>query len=199
LRHRLSPNLEIIMTNPVRVAIRVAALLLPLLALLTIPASAQSYAVDRGSVLVGGSAGWSSADTGDDSSGRFTTLLLNPSALYFVAPGLAMGGDATLVRYGRDDNSSTSVGVGPTIAYYFGGGPRPVYPFLSANIHYARGGLGTDGAYSTWNYSASAGAVAMLADAVGINGSLYFRNDRDDVDNWHNTVGLAFGISAFVF
>jgi hypothetical protein len=39
----------------------------------------------------------------------------------------------------------------------------------------------------------------MLADAVGINGSLYFRNDRDDVDNWHNTVGLAFGISAFVF
>jgi hypothetical protein len=154
--------------------------------------------VDRGSLLVGGSAGWSSASTGGSDGSRFSTLMLNPSVLYFVAPGLALGGDATLVRYARDDNSSTSAGIGPAIAYYFGGARRPVYPFVSANVQYAHNSSLGD-SYSTWGYMGSAGAVAMLDDAVGINGSLYFRNDRDNLDEWHNTVGLAFGISAFVF
>jgi hypothetical protein len=186
-------------TNPLRAAARMATLALPLLALLPVSASAQSYAVDRGSVLVGGSASWTSADTGDSDGGRLSTLLLNPSVLYFVAPGLALGGDATLARYARDDYSSTSVGVGPAIAYYFGGSRRSLYPFLSANVHYARSGLGDGTSGSAWSYSGSAGAVAMLADAVGINGSLFYRNERDDLGDWRNTVGLAFGISAFVF
>lgn len=186
------------MTNPLRVPARIATLLLPLLALIPISAFAQSYAVDRGSVLVGGSAGWSSADTGDTSGDRLSTLALSPSVLYFVAPGLALGGDVTLVRYSRNDNSSTSASIGPAVAYYFGEGPRPVYPFVSANVHIGRSGFGGD-SYANWGYSASAGGIAMLADAVGVNGSLYYRNDRNDFGDWQNTVGLAFGISAFVF
>ena len=165
------------------------------LVLLAAPAGAQSYAVDRGSLLVGGSGGFSSTGTEQDEDDRTTQLSIRPSVEYFVAPGLSLGGELQYSRFSNGGDASTTFGVGPAMSYYFGGrSRRSVYPFVSVGGAYSRSG-GTTGL----GFDASVGALAMLADAVGVNGSLYYQNRFYEEFSDNNSFGLAVGISAFVF
>lgn len=167
---------------------------LTLALLLAAPAllGAQSYAIDRGSLLVGGSAGFtSSGSDGDDS--RLSQLLVNPQIQYFVTRGLAFGGEITVHRTSFDDSSGTYYGGGPSMMYFFGGDERPVYPYLSANLQLLR-----SGDENVFGYRAAGGAIVMLVDAVGVNGSLYYQAMEDDISS-SDTYGLALGIAAFVF
>ena len=118
---------------------------------------------------------------------------LDPSIHYFVARGLSVGGDLTIRRFRQGDTSSSSYGVGPGVMYFFGGSERPVYPYLSGTVRYYR-----SGDTNTIGYRAAGGALVMLADAVGLNGSLYFEQLDDDVSS-RDAFGLAFGIAAFLF
>lgn len=175
------------MRSPLRLALALA--LLPLAPTLV---EAQSYAIDKGSLMIGGTAGFSSTG-GDGSDDRFTQIFLNPSLQYFVTRGLAFGGDVTLQHFSQGDSESTTYGVGPAVSYFFGGNERPVYPYLSGSVQLLRGNGET-----SVGYSASAGAILMLMDAVGLDGSIYYHISEDD-DISRNTFGLAVGIAAFVF
>src|SRR5829696_7734300 len=93
--------------------------------------SAQSHALDQGSVILDGSAGLSSAGVGNGD--RLTTATLAPRVQYFARPGLAVGGRALLYYFSSDGESTTSVGAGPELSYYFGPGEQVLHPFVSAN------------------------------------------------------------------
>ena len=155
-------------------------------------AEAQTHAVDRGSLLIAGSAGFSSSGS-DGSDERTTQILLQPRLQYFIVPGLALGGQFLIRRISDDDDSSTTVGVGPEMSYYFGAATTKLaYPFLSAGLQIYEGD--TD----AFGFGGSAGLLIMLAEAVGLETALYYREmDYDDFGT--DVFGLSVGISAFIF
>ncbi|HET6232378.1 MAG TPA: outer membrane beta-barrel protein [Longimicrobiaceae bacterium] len=182
------------------------AVMLAAAALAALPMSsrAQAYAVDRGSYILQGSAGWSSSRFTTEIAGatvhqRSTDVVLTPAVQYFVRPGLALGGQVNVLHSASGGNSSTAYGIGPKATYYFGRGERTYYPYISAGATYVRetfshaNAVGGDG---------SAGAVFMLTRSVALDGSLYYRhlqNNGDDVKQRINNFGLGIGVTAFAF
>lgn len=158
---------------------------------------AQTYALDQSSLLLGGNASLTSTGTGD--SDRTSSFVLNPSAQYFIAPGLAVGGDVLLEYTSSDDFSTTRYGIGPTASYFFGSGERSYYPFLSGSVRAVHTNFDgpSDGA-TVMTYRGSGGILIMLSRSIGVTGELFYQmQDREEFEV--NTFGLAFGISAFVF
>ena len=180
----------------------------------SVPALAQpvparaGFPVQKGSVSLDGSANVSSSRVGDGD--RVTFVSVQPSALFFVADGLALGASASLSRSSFGDGlSATSYGVGPTAAYFFGGPGRTVYPFVSAGASVARSsfsgdpGLDSD-ATTLLGAEVSGGGVFMLSRTVGLSGEAYYQaqsatsGDFDDSVG-ANALGLRAGFVAFLF
>jgi len=182
--------------------------LMLVLAMLLVPAAvaAQEYPVDRGSMVLGGSVSWSSAggDLYEGGDGdRLNTLLLNPEIMYFIAPGLAIGGELYVQRASQGDADVTTIAVGPAISYYFGGPTSSVYPFLSAMVGYADMGAGGFDA-SGLAFGATGGAAFMLSNSVALTGGLTYQLQKLSVDEIDESVdgdtfALQFGIQAFLF
>jgi len=98
----------------------------------------RAYAVDKGSVIVGGSASFTSLG-GKELRGeeRTTVITLDPSFSYFVAPHVAIGAALNLVSISGQGESDTFVGIGPTVSYFFGNQDSKAYPFLSGSFVYS--------------------------------------------------------------
>ena len=74
-------------------------------------------------VVLGGSISWSSLGGElyeDSDEERYTSILLNPVALFFVAPGLAVDGDLYVENESQGNADATTIVVGPAVAYFFG-------------------------------------------------------------------------------
>jgi len=97
---------------------------------LPVTAAAQTHALDRGSFLVGGGASFTRAggEINGESVDPTTQLFFAPRLMYFLRPGLALGGEATVMRSKSDDGTATSYGIGPAVAYYFGASPTRARP-----------------------------------------------------------------------
>lgn len=131
-------------------------------------AAAQSYPIDRGSMVLGGTASFTSSggEAFENSSGdRSNVLLINPFGMYFVVPGLALGGQVLLRSY--SGSSSTTLGVGPSAAYYFGGPESRVYPYLSAAVAY-EWVTSVDPDRNRLLVGGAAGVALMLSQAVAV-------------------------------
>lgn len=200
------------MTTPRRC--RVILLVLAGLFLVPSIAQAQNYAVDKGSFLIGGDVNINGSGLLRSSGGRSLEIQLNPSAQYFVLPGLAVGGGLQLSHI---ENSSfyrsTSYGIGPNISYYFGRDETRVFPYVSAGVNLVRSS--TERTATThlesvevkWKNTAlaadlSGGLLFMLTRGVGLSGELFYNAKTfwgvgGGVDS--NRLGFRIGVSAFVF
>ena len=186
-------------------------------------AQAQSHPVDRGSWIVGGNASLISRSN-DADDGRTTSAFLSPRAQYFVRPGLALGGNVSFSYSSGDDLSTTGIGVGPTVSYYFGRDIRPVYPFVSASFSVIRLSIkfdfdvpeferppefdtNLDETTTSYIWDLSAGAVVMIAKNVGLTGAVFYQQQNVDRNNDllivgnldSNAFGLRFGVQVLVF
>ncbi len=185
--------------------VRRLALLAGLLAALPAAAAAQSYPTDRGSLLLGGGAGFSSSGSsvdGEEQGNRSTYLSLSPNVQYFVVPGLAVGGSLSVSRQSNGDASITSYGIGPEVSYYFGKGERSLYPFVSAGVRYFRNNGSDDFSTSSLGYGASTGAVFMFNRSVGLRTSLYYNANQFEVEDTeidNDQFGVGIGFTAFTF
>lgn len=168
--------------------------------------AAQGYATDRGSFILGGAASYTSqgGDLYENSDGdRVNTLTVNPYLLYFVSPGLGIGGEVALSRASQGDEDATTVGVGPTIAYYFGDAASRVRPFLQAGASYVS--LSSDFFdASGWGVGGGGGIAFMLSEAVALTleGVYEIQNisvDEFDEDVDGNEFRFQAGIAAFLF
>ena len=170
-------------------------------------ADAQEYALDRGSLQISGSASLTSTDndnSGDD--GRVTVASVLPGLHYFVAEGLGVGGDLIFsYTSSGDDFSTRSIGIGPSVSYYFGGSESRVHPYLSARAAIASMTFDSPGGElegSRRSGTVAGGILAMLSSSVGVTTELFyllekFESQGQEADS--NTFGLAVGIAAFVF
>lgn len=177
-----------------------------LLGLLILPgrATAQSHALDRGSLLVDGDASFVSTGV-DGSDTRSTNIVVRPGVKYFVVPRLAVGGDVRLGYSSSGEFKRTSVGIGPSIDYYLGPLDSRLHPFVSGTVFLATDRTASpagdlDGRHV--RLRGSAGLLFLFGAHAGLNGALFYESARDragDTTIRHNSFGLSLGISTFVF
>lgn len=179
-----------------------------LIAGLATPVAGQSFAIDQGSMVLDGSISFtnSGGDLYENANGdRSTEILLLPSLLYFVSPGLALGGELVVQRVSQGDFSATTLGVGPEVAYFFGDAESTVYPFVNASMSYVNtssSGNGIDA--SGVGFDAGGGAAFMLTGTVAITGQVAytFQNlsiDQTDESRSGNMFRIELGVAAFLF
>lgn len=165
-----------------------------LVVLFLIPtAPAQEYATDKGSLLLAGSFGLTSyGERGGE--GRSTLLSINPNISYFVIPGLALGADLGIFTFFEGGFSSTSLSVGPKLAYFFGGPTSTTRPFLASALTYGR----YSGSDSVLGADVSGGALFMLTRSVGITTEAFYQTFSYSDDDSSNSFGLRGGVTVFV-
>ncbi len=169
-------------------------------------ARAQTFAVDRGSWLIGGTAGWSSRAS-DGEEGRDVVVGVAPSVQRFIVPGLGLGLNLTVTRsHFAGSPAMTAYGAGPTATYYFGRGSRSFYPYVGGSVlltrvHVSESTPATDLSGTSTAYRPYAGILTMLGRQVGLDTRLYFERyfAGNEVLGNYSAYGLAVGVSAFVF
>lgn len=180
-------------------------------AIVSSPGQAQGSPIGKGSWIISGSAGANSQHIqGNDQT--VTTISLAPSALYFVSPGLAIGGSASVGYFNSSSNSSKSFGIGPSIRYYFGDQAAKTFPFVSATI--APTWTSTDPKNSSVSSTSghntlaegTVGVTHLLVPHVGITGEAYYDHLSFDADvgpihasQSSYSIGVRFGLTAFVY
>lgn len=158
------------------------------------------YAVDKGSFIIGGSASFSSFGgdiRGDD---RVSIISINPLLGYFVIPNLAIGGTFSYTSYSWDDESNSSFGLGPSVAYFIGDQNSKTYPFIGGSFIYTS----DDDDYTKTDFRFTGGAAFMIAKNVAVTGSVYYMMESLKYEGAEesisgNTFGIELGITAFVF
>ena len=114
-------------------------IVLAMVLILPTTAFAQAtFAIDKGSLGISGTAGFTS-QSGDlyewDDKG-ITTISLMPSIFYFVAPNIAIGADVTFQSVTQGDDKVSMIGLGPKIMYAFGNQASTSYPYINAGYSF---------------------------------------------------------------
>jgi hypothetical protein len=166
--------------------------------------------IDRGSMLVGGSASFVHTDgeSGDD----FTDLSIVPNVLFFIAPRVAIGGEFGVTHTRSSAFTSTSWLVGPAARLFFGSGAPKTLPFIGTAVlwHTSNGDIiGSFGTISSSGlmFDGGAGITQMLSKQVGLTGEAFVRHmsntfsqpSTPDNTSRATQFGVRFGFSAFLF
>ena len=162
----------------------------------------KGYAIDKGVMIVDGSAGYVSEGgdlRGDD---RETTIFINPHLGYFIIPHVAIGASVNFEKWSKGDHSRTEYGIGPAAAYYLGDQNSKIYPFIRGAFLYKSSSNAFD--YTKTEIHLSGGAAFMIAKNVAITGGVFYmiesqKNDGADDSISGNTFGVRFGIAGFVY
>lgn len=160
----------------------------------------QDYAVDKGSFILGGSAGFLSQGgdlTGDE---RVTTITLNPSIHFFVVPNFAIGADIVFLNVSVAGESGSIFSIGPSLGYFFGHKNSSAYPFLRGSFIFQS----VSDSYTETDFKFGGGVVAMVAKNVGIVTEGFYmiqslKPEGFDESISGNTFGVQMGIAAFIF
>ena len=162
---------------------------------------AQSYPIDKGSMIIGGSAGFQSMG-GEELRGdeRTTIFTIAPQFYYFVAPNISVGATLSYQSISRGDDSDSATGIGPGIFYFFGDENSKTFPFLGVNYMYTS----DKDSYTKNDINLIGGAAFMIAKNVAITGSAFYMiesysPDGSDESFSGNTFGVQFGVDVFVF
>ncbi|MDC1106796.1 hypothetical protein OAT16_08820 [Prolixibacteraceae bacterium] len=96
---------------------------------------AQRYAISKGSIMIGGAAGYTSTSAeGSDTS--TSQLTISPELNCFVANNFFLGGGIDLKYQSQGDFGNTSMGIGPQIGAAFGNEYSQVFPFIKLGARY---------------------------------------------------------------
>ena len=165
----------------------------------------KGYAIDKGVMIIDGSAGYFSAG-GDlfesDGDGRITSLYINPHLDYFIVPHVAIGAAFNFGKWSHGDHSTTEYGVGPTAAFFLGNPNSKIYPFIRGSFFYDITSNDLD--YKRTIIRFSGGAAFMVAKNVAITGGAFYtiesnKEEGADESVSGNIFGITFGIAAFVY
>jgi hypothetical protein len=166
---------------------------------------AQENPVDKGAMMIGGSAGFNMAggDLNKDMDGKkVTTYWVNPFALYFIMPGFGVGADVGYTKTSQGDYSLSSLGIGPTVAYFLGTGN--ILPFVSASYLYGSTTVkhSPEYKYTNGDILFKAGIFKMLNSKVALTFAGFYQlqsqKDKDaDKAVKGNVIGVDIGLSVF--
>ena len=133
---------------------------------------------------------------------------VSPAIGYFVAPGVFLGAQTSLLGASQGDNDVTIIMFGPTIGYYADSNPSrtdprgAVYPYLRGFFNYGQLSNGSD--LTFLQYGAKGGILYMLTGAVALDVGIRFQRDSWRRDDWSEsvtgtTIDVGLGIAAFIY
>ena len=164
----------------------------------------QSYAVDHGVVMADGTVSYSSAggDLHEVEGEKLTSFLFNPSVGYFFAPNLVIGLEALFDSEKQGDSKTTTLGIGPKMAFYFGDSGTDLFPFLGASA--VVGKLSNHADHSLVDFTFAAGVTKMIAKNVGLTVKAAYviessKPEKADDAIKGNKIGIGIGLSTFIF
>lgn len=152
-------------------------------------------------------------DGSDGDHGKSTNLDFYPQIGYFVADGLALGGEV-LIMYSaeKDDDyeySTTSIAVAPFLRYYFG--KTNVKPYLDGGAGFGKvktkydySGNSNEYSDGVFVYGVGGGLGIFLNEKVSIDMGIYYRSSstkpkEDNEENYREiTSGIGLGIGIVV-
>lgn len=169
-----------------------------------------TWALDRGSVLIGGSASYYEAGGEAQSFSTKKSWDVLPYAYYCISPNVALGGAFLLSSETRSGyESNTFAGVGPGLMAYFADSTSTVYPFVGLNLYYAflsRENLGSSSgtlrSLHGYAFELTLGGTYMMNRYVGITGMLYYQGQQLSEDgDWKGgkRYGYRIGLTGFIF
>ncbi|MGB3478916.1 MAG: outer membrane beta-barrel protein [bacterium] len=150
-------------------------------------ASGAGSAIDKGSVIVGGGAAFSSlgGDLYENSKGNGVTILLfAPECGTFVTSHLALSGQLIIGHLKRGDDKLYAIGVGPRLRYYFGqtsqSGPvkGTTYPYLTGAFTWGQYNDEDSDKHTVTALSFGGGITHMVANSVGLFAEVNYRADK---------------------
>lgn len=180
------------------------------LALASLGHAQPTWGLDRGSILIGGSASYYEAGGEVQSFSTAKSWDLFPTAYYCVSPNIALGGALLLSSETRSGfESNTLAGIGPGVLAYFADSTSTVYPFVGLNLFYAflsrqnlSSSSGTLRSLHGVALELSLGGTFMLSRSWGITGMLYYQGQQLSEDgDWKGgkRYGYRIGVTGFVF
>jgi len=162
----------------------------------------RKYAIDRGSVLASGSAGFRIYNDDQD---WLTNLSFSPNLQYFLIPNLAVGGSLYvdyLTRYyshGNHSFSRTIFGIGPALTYYIGNANSRIYPFFHASAYLSN--IVSESGMENWSnsFSFSGGLAFPISKNVALTGEAFYSYGKPKDFPGQHEIGLRFGLAAFIY
>ncbi|HUU46186.1 MAG TPA: outer membrane beta-barrel protein [Acidobacteriota bacterium] len=178
------------------------------LILTTTAAMAQPAAIQRGSVMISGSASITRAggDLYESDDGAYTTISVTPSVGFFTRDGTMVGGFLSYTRTSREDGASAYVlGLGPTAAFFMNTN-SDVVPFVGggAKIMTIGGSYGGSPDSETgYGFFVSGGVVFLVGSHLGITAETSYNYDRFSAEGSNavvtgNIIGFAVGVAGFL-
>jgi len=171
------------------------------------------YAVDKGSNMFGitASAINASGDLYTGGGKPFTAILLMPSTAHFFVRNLGVGGDLLLLLTAQGDNKSTTLGVGPKIAYFFGDKDAKAYPYLTTGFYYLRNDIEYEdidfliqGLLTGIRFKIGAGVSWMISPKLGLVMEASYNQDKLKPEDGKKSesgtmVIVSMGLAGFTF
>lgn len=167
--------------------------------ILTICFSASALAAyaqpGKGSILIGGNAGFTSTSSGGFNA---TQITLSPLLGFFVTDRVSVGGQVTLNFFGGDAEGSI-IGLGPAVRYYFNGSGSTRF-FGQGNFNWLSLDPGGDlDSESGVGFGLGAGLDYFFNEHVALEAILGYNTFKfSDEEDGTNTFGLTIGIAAFI-
>ncbi len=175
-------------------------------------ASGTGSAIDKGSVIIGGGAAFSSlrGDLYEDGGGNGVTILLfAPECGVFVTPHLAVGAQLIIGHLKRGDDKLYAIGVGPRLRYYFGQTSRSgsvkgtTYPYVTGGFTWGQYNDEDSDKHTVTALSFGGGITHMVANSVGLFAEINYRADKfkkADVDSESGTsINFMAGFTLFLW
>lgn len=149
---------------------------------------------EQGELIVGGELGFTSAST-DGEDGSFNTIMISPSAAYFIIDNLA-GGLALNFINSKDseaDDGSSVFGIGPFVRYYLDVGVfgELAFDYVSQTI------LDNDAVTGSW-FTPRIGYAAFLNNHVAVEPSVYYAIGGGDLYEDNSIFGLSVAFNIYL-
>jgi outer membrane protein W len=168
-----------------------------ILALGTSVAVAQEFATDKKTILLTGSAAFSSSggDIYSVNDKRISELNLSATFDYFIARNILIGMPVTLHRqYIGDYNIESTLGVGPELGYVYGTAKSRVLPYAKVGYQYSV--MSSENWLTSYYYGLigngiqtdlifSLGMILLLQKHVGLNPQISYHFQRYDTDSYY--------------
>jgi hypothetical protein len=157
--------------------------IMAIVAITAISVSSFGGNVDAGRIEIGGSAGLSTSTVNNSSS----SFWMDPYAMFYLVPRLALGGSIGLGIYSAGHYSTTGIDIGPRVAYYFDIGNPTFYPFVAGGLSFYHSSTHNDhdnpSSVNNFSIPLEGGVRFFLNDFVAADGGLYlnFRDGTTDM------------------
>ena len=184
---------------------RMISLIFPCLFLLASSVHSQDNPMGRGSLMLSGTASFSSAGGNlykDADDNRLNFIALSPSANYFILNNLFLGAGLGYLSLSQGDKTLSALGAGPNLGYAFGGSQSKTRLYLFASFRYD-GFKMDDRSRSGTESAAGLGLIVFGSERLGLTVEGSYRilaNKLEDADKneYCDVIGVGIGLAGFL-